>query len=76
MLPLILVLPLIHVLPLILFPFKLVLTFVCIYSNVDLSATMESRICIVGENGAGKSTLLKILMDRFSPTQGTRTAHR
>ena len=23
-------------------------------SNVDLSATMESRICIVGENGAGK----------------------
>ena len=37
---------------------------------------MESRICIVGENGAGKSTLLKILMDRFSPTQGTRTAHR
>nr|QTW43718.1 ABCF3 [Eurytemora affinis] len=47
-----------------------------IFSKVDLSATMESRICIVGENGAGKSTLLKILMDRFSPTQGTRTAHR
>jgi len=47
-----------------------------IFSNVDLSATMESRICIVGENGAGKSTLLKILMDKFSPTNGTRTAHR
>lgn len=47
-----------------------------IFSKVDLSATMESRICIVGENGAGKSTLLKILMDRFSPTDGTRTAHR
>merc|ERR1719341_3122362 len=47
-----------------------------IFSNVDLSATMESRICIVGENGAGKSTLLKILMDKFSPTTGTRTAHR
>ena len=24
-----------------------------IFSGVDLSATMESRICIVGENGAG-----------------------
>lgn len=47
-----------------------------IFSKVDLSATMESRICIVGENGAGKSTLLKILMDKFSPTDGIRTAHR
>ena len=26
-----------------------------IFSGVDLSATMESRICIVGENGAGKN---------------------
>ena len=25
-----------------------------IFSNVDLSATMQSRICIVGENGAGE----------------------
>lgn len=24
-----------------------------IFKNVDISATMDSRICIVGENGAG-----------------------
>merc|ERR1719495_2430593 len=47
-----------------------------IFSGVDLSATMESRICIVGENGAGKTTLLKIIMDINSPWKGTRTAHR
>merc|ERR1719495_482488 len=47
-----------------------------IFSNVDLSATMQSRICIVGENGAGKTTLLKIIMDINSPWKGTRTAHR
>ena len=29
-----------------------------IFSGVDLSATMESRICIVGENGAGSYTAL------------------
>ena len=47
-----------------------------IFSNVDLSATMQSRICIVGENGAGKTTLLKIIMEMNEPTQGTRVAHR
>ncbi len=47
-----------------------------LFQNVDLSATMESRICIVGENGAGKTTLLKILMDQLSPGGGTRTGHR
>jgi len=47
-----------------------------IFSKVDLSATMESRICIVGENGAGKSTLLKILLDKLVPTRGTRSVHR
>ncbi len=47
-----------------------------VFKNVDLSATMESRICIVGENGAGKTTLLKILMDKLSPSSGDRHAHR
>jgi len=49
-----------------------------IFSNVDLSATMESRICIVGENGAGKTTLLKMVMEMegHDPTKGTRTSHR
>jgi len=49
-----------------------------VFTNVDIAATMESRICIVGENGAGKTTLLKIVMDmdNYTPTKGTRTAHR
>lgn len=47
-----------------------------IFNNCDLSATQESRICIVGENGAGKTTLLKLIMDHISPTQGRRDAHR
>jgi len=47
-----------------------------IFSNVDLSATMQSRICIVGENGAGKTTLLKIIMDTLEPWKGIRTSHR
>merc|ERR1712080_68706 len=47
-----------------------------IFSGVDLSADMESRICIVGEIGAGKTTLLKILMEQLNPTSGTRSAHR
>ena len=32
-----------------------------ILDNVDLSANMQSRICIVGDNGAGKTTLLKLV---------------
>jgi len=47
-----------------------------VFKNVDLSATMESRICIVGENGAGKTTLLKLVMDMLTPTSGTRSCHR
>ena len=47
-----------------------------IFSNVDLSATMQSRICIVGENGAGKTTLLKIIMEMMDPWKGSRVAHR
>lgn len=31
-----------------------------IFNCVNLSATLDSRICIVGENGAGKTTLLKV----------------
>ncbi|KAL1137978.1 hypothetical protein AAG570_009673 [Ranatra chinensis] len=51
-------------------PDKLVL------NNVDLGATFESRICIVGENGAGKTTLLKLILGVLTPTVGTRVAHR
>lgn len=47
-----------------------------IFSNVNLGATLESRICIVGDNGAGKTTLLKIILGLLTPTAGTRTTHR
>ena len=40
-----------------------------VFTHCDLSATQESRICIVGENGAGKTTLLKLIMDHISPTE-------
>ncbi|XP_044755619.1 uncharacterized protein LOC123314401 isoform X1 [Coccinella septempunctata] len=47
-----------------------------IFSDVNLGATMESRICIVGDNGAGKTTLLKIIMDILPPSSGTCNVHR
>ncbi|CAH0384049.1 unnamed protein product [Bemisia tabaci] len=47
-----------------------------IFKDVNLGATLESRICIVGDNGAGKTTLLKIIMGILSPTSGSRHVHR
>ncbi|XP_058807747.1 ATP-binding cassette sub-family F member 3 [Phymastichus coffea] len=47
-----------------------------LFTNVCLSATLQSRICIVGENGAGKTTLLKIMTNSLSPTTGTVHTHR
>ena len=47
-----------------------------IFKNVDLSATVDSRICIVGENGAGKTTLLKVLIGELEPVKGIRHTHR
>ncbi|XP_021913880.1 ATP-binding cassette sub-family F member 3 isoform X2 [Zootermopsis nevadensis] len=47
-----------------------------IFSNVNLGATLESRICIVGDNGTGKTTLLKIIMGILTPTKGIRHIHR
>ncbi|XP_046390041.1 ATP-binding cassette sub-family F member 3 [Ischnura elegans] len=47
-----------------------------IFSNVNLGATLDSRICIVGDNGAGKTTLLKIIMGILNPTSGMRHVHR
>nr|XP_053653574.1 ATP-binding cassette sub-family F member 3-like [Cherax quadricarinatus] len=47
-----------------------------IFSGVNLSAAMDSRICIVGENGTGKTTLLKILLGELEPTGGHRVANR
>ncbi|XP_044259705.1 ATP-binding cassette sub-family F member 3 [Tribolium madens] len=47
-----------------------------IFSDVNLGATMDSRICIVGDNGAGKTTLLKIIMGILSPSSGMLHIHR
>jgi len=47
-----------------------------ILNKVNLSASSESRICIVGENGAGKTTLLKILTGEHTPTSGMRNNNR
>lgn len=47
-----------------------------ILNNVDLSASMQSRICIVGDNGAGKTTLLKLVNGDLQPTKGIRHVHR
>ncbi|XP_042226816.1 ATP-binding cassette sub-family F member 3-like [Homarus americanus] len=49
---------------------------VTIFSGVNLSVAMDSRICIVGENGTGKTTLLKILLGELEPTSGQRVANR
>lgn len=47
-----------------------------IFDCVNLSANLESRICIVGENGAGKTTLLKIVMSMLDATSGLLQTHR
>ncbi len=47
-----------------------------IFKKVDISACMDSRICIVGENGAGKTTLLKVLIGENEPVKGIRHTHR
>lgn len=47
-----------------------------VLERVNLSANMQSRICIVGDNGSGKTTLLKILNGEFNPTAGVRHVHR
>jgi len=47
-----------------------------IFQDVNISAGLDSRICIVGENGSGKTTFLKLLTGENEPTKGIRRAHR
>lgn len=43
-----------------------------ILENVNISASLESRIVIVGDNGSGKTTLLKIITGENEPTTGEK----
>ncbi|CAF1035333.1 unnamed protein product [Adineta steineri] len=45
-------------------------------NNINLSANLSSRICIMGENGSGKTTLLKLLVEELEPLKGQRHGHR
>ncbi|CAN7987411.1 unnamed protein product [Ixodes pacificus] len=47
-----------------------------VLEKVNLSANLQSRICIVGDNGSGKTTLLKILNGELNPSAGVRHVHR
>lgn len=43
-----------------------------ILKEVSISASLDSRICIVGDNGSGKTTLLKIIIGENDPTSGEK----
>jgi ATP-binding cassette, subfamily F, member 2 len=41
-----------------------------VYSHVDCSVDLDSRVALLGPNGAGKSTLLKLIRGDLIPTSG------
>lgn len=43
-----------------------------ILKNINISASLDSRICIVGDNGSGKTTLLKVITGEMEPTSGEK----
>lgn len=43
--------------------------------NVNVKASMASRVAIVGANGAGKSTLIKLLTGELKPSSGEVKMH-
>lgn len=43
-----------------------------ILKDVSISASLESRICIVGDNGSGKTTLLRLIIGENEPTSGEK----
>jgi len=44
-------------------------------NNVNVKASMASRVAIVGANGAGKSTLIKLLTGEMKPSSGEVKKH-
>jgi predicted ABC-type transport system involved in lysophospholipase L1 biosynthesis ATPase subunit len=41
-----------------------------IFSNLDLSVDLDTRVAVVGPNGIGKSTLLGLISGALEPTEG------
>jgi ATP-binding cassette subfamily F protein 2 len=41
-----------------------------LYTKLNLSVDLDSRVALVGPNGAGKSTLLKLMAGDLTPTAG------
>jgi len=46
-----------------------------LFSNVNLSLNMNSRVVILGDNGSGKSTLLNLIMGNLTPINGEIWRH-
>lgn len=46
-----------------------------LYTGLNLSVDMDSRVALVGPNGAGKSTLLKLILNELDPTIGQLRKH-
>jgi ATPase subunit of ABC transporter with duplicated ATPase domains len=45
-----------------------------LFTGVNMSIELSSRIAVVGANGQGKSTLLRVLAGQLAPTKGSRDA--
>jgi len=39
--------------------------------SINLTVSVDERVCVVGPNGSGKSTLLRLATGELSPDQGT-----
>lgn len=46
-----------------------------LYTKLNLSLDMDSRVALVGPNGAGKSTLLKLMLNELDATEGQLRKH-
>lgn len=46
-----------------------------VLSNINLAASLSSRVCVHGENGAGKSTLIKVITGELEATEGSVIKH-
>merc|ERR1711953_6887 len=47
-----------------------------LFENATVSATIKSRVGILGVNGAGKSTLLKVMQSQLVPQKGSINVNR